>query len=98
MHEIIHVAVYKINCLLQDSGFNIDDGCPLSYSSDGEEFVITFLNQVIWTTMEDERDYDERMDGFESLEQYLVKQINELIDNLATLTKLNIMSSSEKKS
>ena len=58
---------------------------PINCCTDGDEVCIEFLNQHIWTSIEDEREYLDDKDDWEPLEQFVRIKIMELINEIKNI-------------
>lgn len=65
----------------------IDLGICCEYRSIGYQDYFYFLDIVIWDSDNDEREYNEEIDEYESLEEYVVNKINKLF---SIFGKINI--------
>jgi hypothetical protein len=63
-------------------------GYPFSYSSNGEEFLIEFLNLPIWYSMDEDRDFIEDLNEYELLKTHLIKKTKIILSNLSKLYNL----------
>ena len=61
-------------CVEDGNEFYID----LSYSSDGYHEIISYMDQLIWSSENDDREFNEDKNEYESLELLIRKKINEI--------------------
>ena len=54
----------------------------LDFLSNGDCSVIKFLGESIWSSEEDERIFDEELNEYEPLRDYLKRIMNKVIDEL----------------
>lgn len=59
----------------------------LELISNGNTFVIRWLDITIWNSDDDSRQFDEDKNEYEPLEQFLKKRIKQLFDNLCIVFK-----------
>lgn len=57
---------------------------PFVLSSDGCEVEINFMGQPVWDSINDERQYIDELDDYESLEMFIRNMANKII---AVITK-----------
>ncbi len=58
----------------------------LELRTDGFAFVITFMeNYPLWTSEDDEREYNEAKDEYEPFESYLRRKTQEMIDKISNI-------------
>jgi len=53
--------------------------------TNGLEVHILFFDQVIWDSDNDERMYNEKEDEFESLDTFVRRKLNEVVQNISKL-------------
>jgi hypothetical protein len=61
-------------CVEDSNDFYID----LSYSSNSYNKIITYMDQVIWSSENDDREFDESKNEYKPLEPLIRKKINEI--------------------
>jgi len=80
--EILLNIVYELNSDFYEQT-NMDECCPFKISSNGDWVEITFMNEFIWGSENDPREY---ADGdYEPLDKYLRKTANKMVYELLKL-------------
>lgn len=77
--EQILSVVTKINA----EGYNKfeDNFFTLTFKSDGTASIIEYLGTTIWSSEDDDRNFNDNL-GYEPLELYIKTKINKLLENL----------------
>lgn len=81
--EIVRALDDELETYKEHDWFPIE----LSYSSDGYNELVTFMNTVVWNSIDDERHIDNNTGDYESLNLFIRKRINEA---LGILKKIKI--------
>jgi len=81
--EIVRALDDELETYKEHDWFPIE----LSYSSDGYNELVTFMDKVVWNSIDDERHIDNDTGDYESLNLFIRKRINEA---LGILKKIKI--------
>lgn len=57
----------------------------LEYRTNGYASIILFFGEQIWSSEDDNREYDEETDVYEPLENYLRREINKFISLISNI-------------
>lgn len=80
--EEINKIVEKLNYPIGQV-FEKEDFIPSFFSfSNGDQVLIQFEEIVLWSSMDDSREFDKELNKYEDLESYVKKQFNNLVTNL----------------
>lgn len=82
MRENILLLIEEINQEINESEKYPDQYVEfilLEYRINGYGEIITFFDVQLWSSENDEREYNEETDEYEPLENYLKKEINKFI-------------------
>ncbi len=78
--------VNKINReIFESNDVDVSVYCYLHYRSNGQVAEISFLEIELWTSDNDDREYNEKTKEYRPLEDYLRHRINNIIEEISTL-------------
>lgn len=83
MKELIE-SLEAVQTINQDL-YEKSDGCQYLYvelQCDGDCIIIKFLDQIIWNSDDDLRIFYEEGNEYEPIENYLRREINELLESI----------------
>lgn len=61
---------------------------PVNVITDGVECNVEWLGSTLWTSNDDERDFDEVMNDWEPIYPFLVKRIQQKVNSVLKESKL----------
>ena len=79
--EELRSIVETINCKI-NSNASGSQQFYVNLETNGQDYIISFLDFNLWSSVEDDRNFDEEKDCYEPLYPFIVRNYNEAIDNL----------------
>lgn len=87
MIEELHCIVETLNQeMFEKYGEDISQQFMFSITSTGYFISLNFLDQLVWNTEEDGREWIEGKSEYEPLEPFIRKRINEIIQQISKIS------------